>query len=320
MSQPLLSIVVPVYNTEKYLIRCIDSLLNQSYTNLEIIIVNDGSSDNSHNLIMDCYSLTPKIKYIPLTNNMGLGNARNIGIQNSNGEYITFVDSDDWVDLDLYTVVLDKLRDNPAEIAVFGVQNEYDNLKSSTYRYNYLFENKISSNQAMRLLTKEQNNNYFISTVVWNKVYRTDVIKNNQLLFLNNSYWEDDIFSFEVLMQINNVQIVPGVFYHYYNRPYSITNCITKKHIDDLFFSFNHLKNKLNTNNTNQAYTQAFTALLDKCVCFLIDMIFKNENDISNQKKYIAYLMDSLIKNYSFNDIFEYLDIQRIKRLFNYTI
>lgn len=320
MSQPLLSIVVPVYNTEKYLIRCIDSLLNQSYTNLEIIIVNDGSSDNSHKLIMDCYSPISKIKYIPLANNMGLGYARNIGMQNSNGEYITFVDSDDWVDLDLYKVVLDKLKDNPAEIAVFGVQNEYDNFKSSSYRYNYLFENRISSNQAMRLLTKEQNNNYFISTVVWNKVYRTDVIKNNQLLFLNNSYWEDDIFSFEVLMQINNVQIVPSVFYHYYNRPYSITNCITKKHIDDLISSFNYLKNQLNTKNTNTAYTQAFAALLDKCVCFLIDMIFKNESDISNQKNYIAYLMDSLIKNYSFNDIFEYLDIQRIKRLFNYTI
>ena len=315
-SNPILSIIVPIYNTGKYLRRCIDSLLNQSYKNIEIILINDGSTDDSDYIINTYYKKLPQIEYIKLENNKGLGNARNTGIQLAKGNYITFVDSDDWVDLDLYKMVMNNLLNGEADIAVFGVKNEFENLKTSSYRYKYLFENMITAHQALGLLTKEQNNNYFISTVVWNKIYKSNVIKEHNLLFLDNSYWEDDIFSFEVLLNIDSVLIVPDIYYHYYNRPTSITNNISKKHIDDLIFSFNHLNNKLKEEGLLEKYSSQFKALFDKCICFLGELIFKNESNVSNQKKYISYLIEELTKVFTIKEIIDYLDIQRLKHMF----
>ena len=126
-----LSIIVPIYNTSRYLDQCLNSLLNQSLKNIEIILINDGSTDASHRIIEKDFQKIPNIKYVQLKENKGLGNARNIGISMAQGEYLTFVDSDDWVDLDLYKVVIDKLKNSDAEIAIYGIINEFTNLKSS---------------------------------------------------------------------------------------------------------------------------------------------------------------------------------------------
>ena len=320
MMEITLSIIVPIYNTSHYLDKCLNSLLNQSLKNIEIILINDGSTDASHHIIEKNFQKIPNIKYVQLKENKGLGNARNIGISMAQGEYLTFVDSDDWVDLDLYKVVIDKLKNSDAEIAIYGIINEFTNQKSSCIRYQYLFDNTINNEQALRLLAKSQNNNYFLSAVVWNKVYRTSVLKNNNLKFLIDSYWEDDIFSFEVLLQVEQVLIVPEVYYHYYNRPNSITNCISQKHIDDLTLSFNYLKKKLKKNGIWEKYQFEFNALTDKCICYLSELIFKNENNVAYQKKYIIYLLEQLIKNFSIKEIISYLDTYRIRKIFNHTI
>lgn len=317
MKEITLSIIVPIYNTSLFLEKCLNTLINQSLKNIEIIIINDGSTDGSHKIIENNFIKIPNIKYVSLKENNGLGNARNIGIAMAQGKYLTFVDSDDWVDLDLYKVVIDKLENSDAEIAIFGIINEFTNQKSSCFRYKYIFDNTIDNEQALRLLSKLQNNNYYISAVVWNKVYRASVIKNNNLKFLTDSYWEDDIFSFEILLHIKQVLIVPEVYYHYYNRPNSITNCISKKHIDDLVLSFNYLKKKLKKNGVWKKHQFQFNALADKCICYLSELIFMNENNVTYQKRYITYLLEQLVKNYSIKEIITYLDTHRIRKLFN---
>ena len=115
-----LSIIVPVFNVGCLVKRCIESLINQSYTNIEIIIVNDGSTDDSIKFI-EPYLNNPRIKYFTQTNK-GLGEARNVGIRNASGTLITFVDSDDWVDLDLYGIMINNMEKNEADIAICGVK------------------------------------------------------------------------------------------------------------------------------------------------------------------------------------------------------
>lgn len=306
-----LSVIIPVYNTEKYIGRCLNSIINQSLLDLEIIVVNDASPDNSDSVIQS-YLNDKRIKYFKLNQNYGLGHARNVGLNIATGEYITFIDSDDWIDLDAYHNMVASIERNDADIAICGIKNEYSNSSLSTIRHNYSIENVISSEMALSLLCKTVSNNYYISSVVWNKIYRSSLI--DKLKFLDNSFWEDDIFTFIVLTLARNVVLVPGIHCHYFNRTNSITRDISKKHIDDLIDSFVYLKNELE--ERYELFRPHYEALLDKCMCFVANMIFYNEPDVSIQKTYFMYLFNRFLSDFSLSDVIKYIDNKRIMRLF----
>lgn len=312
---PKLSVIVPVYNVGHLVKKCLDTLINQSYKNIEIIIINDGSTDDSKKYI-DIYSEKSNIILIDLCNNQGLGNARNIGINHSTGEYITFVDSDDWIDLDLYSELIKSIEERDADVAICGIKNEYTNWISSEYRYNYKYGNQIDSDMAIKLLSNYGENNYRISPVVWNKIYRTSVIKNNNIEFLKNSYWEDDIFSFQVMLFAKSVIVVPSVYYHYSQRNGSITKDFSKKHIIDLIDSFVYLKSFLLESqlwDNNEGYYRAY---LDRAISSMINMLCQNEKSTLRQKEYLTMFFKLYSEEFSIEDTIEYLDVNRIKRLF----
>lgn len=127
----LISIIVPVYNVEKYLNKCIDSIINQTYKNIEIILVDDGSTDNSGKICDEYLLRDSRIKVIH-KNNGGLSSARNEGINISSGEYIGFVDSDDWVEPNMYEEMYKKILYSNADIVDCGYWKEYEN-KSIKY-------------------------------------------------------------------------------------------------------------------------------------------------------------------------------------------
>lgn len=315
MDKYLLSIIVPVYNTSQYLVRCLNSLINQSLTDIEIIIINDGSTDQSDEIIKQ-YLVHSNITYVKLGKNMGLGYARNFGVEKSSGKYIAFVDSDDWVDLDFFKILTDTITRDNTDIVVGGVKNEWNNINSTSLRYDYVYPNIITANQALDLLTKSTNNNYFISPVVWNKIYKRELLFFNQLCFIDNSYWEDDIFSFKAISYARNISLVPNIYYHYYQRDTSIMNSISKKHIDDLLMSFKQLKNSIINKKLNATIAQ-YQAMFDRCACTLIKMIDNNEKDTNIKKKYIIYFLEEFTKYFSLKDAINYLDNNRIIGLFN---
>jgi glycosyltransferase involved in cell wall biosynthesis len=315
MEKCLLSIIVPVYNTSQYLVRCLNSLINQSVSDSEIIIINDGSTDQSDEIIKQ-YLAYCNITYIKLEKNMGLGYARNLGIERSSGKYIAFLDSDDWIDLDFFKVLTDTITRDCTDIVVGGVKNEWNNINSTSLRYDYTYHNIITANQALDLLTKSTNNNYFISPVVWNKIYKRELLSFNQLKFIDNSYWEDDIFSFKAISYAHKISLVPQIYYHYYQRDSSIMNSISRKHIDDLLMSFKQLKSSVIDNNSNATITH-YQAMFDRCVCTLIKMIDNNEKDANLKKKYIIYFIEEFTKQFSLKEAINYLDNNRIMRLFN---
>lgn len=310
-----LSIVIPVYNVGSLVKKCVESLINQSFTDIEILIINDGSTDDSM-IFIEPYLKNVKIKYY-CQNNQGLGAARNVGIEQSTGEFITFVDSDDWVDLDLYKVMINKLENNESDIAICGVKNEYINFLCSEERYGYEFCNTLNNYTALNILSRCENNNYMISPVVWNKVYRKSIIMDNNIRFLKNSYWEDDIFSFQIFMWAKKISIVPNVYYHYFYRENSITNDFSKKHIDDIVVSFKELylyveKNKLENLDTKLMVNSYF----DRAISSMLRMLFCNEPSIKKQKDYIIYFYDKFSKTFSMSEAISYLDISRIRKFF----
>lgn len=133
MDYPLISVIVPVYNVEKYLKRCVDSLLSQTYPNIEIILVNDGSTDGSWNICREFANSKPNVIALSKPNG-GQSSARNLGVGIAHGDYIGFIDSDDWIEPDMYEYLYELLQTNNAQIAQINYEYAYDSHHRTTLR------------------------------------------------------------------------------------------------------------------------------------------------------------------------------------------
>ncbi len=181
-----ISIIVPIYNAEKYLKKCIDSLVNQTKKELEIILVNDGSTDNSERIIKEYKD--KRIKYFK-NKNQGIGKTRNFGIEQATGKYLMFVDSDDYIEKNMCKLMFDKAFSNSLDIVVCDYYkvtgNEMKEEKIKDYKNTTLKENPS-------LLLE-------INLAPWNKLYKTDLIKKNNIKFIENLKYEDAPFVCEAL-------------------------------------------------------------------------------------------------------------------------
>ncbi len=313
----ILSVVVPVYNAASTLDRCLLSLLNQSLKNIEIICVNDCSTDSSQNILLTYHNKYPdKVIYAKTDERCGPGGARNYGISLARGRYIGFVDGDDWIDSSLYSVVIAQAVEQYADIAVFGVIDEFENPSSSKIRYEYRFPNSIDHTFALHLLTRTYNNDIFISPMVCQKVYRREFLQAMNLRFPADNYFEDDFFSFRCFLYESKIIIVPRVYYHYYQRPNSITHTFSKKHINDLVQLTADLKSMLIKENIWERNKLDYYAFCTKCIRSAVNTLFIAEPNIQIQKNYISYLISQLQTKISIDEWLDYMDIQAIKRLF----
>jgi len=211
---PEISIIIPIYNSEQYLSQCIESILTQTYINFELILIDDGSSDKSPE-ICDVYARKDnRIKIIHKSNG-GVSSARNIGINNAIGNWITFIDSDDWVNTD-YLYLLVKAIDNKNMLIIQGLNRFLKNDDNSTIvdLGNHIFP----SNSYYDLFSKMELCNYGYSVA---KLYNREVINQNNIRFdedINHS--EDMIFMLEYLLKIKTVKFISNSNYNYreYNQ------------------------------------------------------------------------------------------------------
>lgn len=203
MQQPKVSVIVPVYNVEKYLKQCLDSIVNQTYKNLEIIIVNDGTKDNSMKIVEE-YLQDKRIKVINKENG-GLSSARNRGIEEATGEYISFVDSDDYIDLNLYNTIVSEMLSRE-EIYIFN----YNRYKE---KINYLESNVLN----LKKMKKIPQNLLFrtINGECWNKVYKTSFIRENNLKFPEGMIYEDMFWEIDTLHFVKRVKLIDFTGYTY---------------------------------------------------------------------------------------------------------
>ena len=312
MGEIELSIIVPIYNVEKYLPICLDSIINQTFKNWELILVDDASTDNSSEIIRAYASKYNEILPVFLEHNTGVGNARNKGLEIANGRYIGFVDADDWIDQNFYQVLITSILKDNSEIAICGVKTEHLNAKCSTYRYRYMDSNCIDHNYALRLLTNSQNIDQFISPIVSNKIYLASFLKEHNLLFDPCKSFQDDFFTFFCLVYANKISLVPDVYYHYFQRPNSITHIFSKRLVNDCLDILMQIKNKLIEENLFPTYYQEYYSFFERCLSSLLKMLHTRENDNHLQKKYLEYIFTECFKRFSAKEIIQYIDNQRI--------
>ena len=183
---PDISIIVPIYNAEKYLNKCIDSLVNQTKKEIELILINDGSTDNSENVIKSYKD--KRIKYFK-NKNQGIGKTRNFGIDKATGKYIIFVDSDDYLDLNACEELYKKIEKEKADLVVCDFYRDIDgNL-----------EEVIIPSFDTSSLKENKNLLLDINLAPWNKIYKTKLIKDNNIKFIENLKYEDAPFVVDVI-------------------------------------------------------------------------------------------------------------------------
>lgn len=235
----MISIIVPVYNVEKYLSQCLDSLMNQTYRDLEIICVNDGSTDESL-AILEQYAAKDERLRIITQDNQGVSCARNMGMQEAKGDWIMFVDSDDWIETDCCQMVLDVTQDT--ELVLFPYVREYRN---SSAPKRFLGNEEIEFDETNihqlyeRLIApkgkelRHPDNIDSLSTP-WGKLYCSEIIRDYHLSFVSTDEigTEDLLFNVEYLKYVHRAFYLPESLYHYRKSTLSTLSSLYKENLD----------------------------------------------------------------------------------------
>lgn len=280
----LLSVIVPVYNTEKYLNRCLHSIINQTYTNLEIIIVDDCSTDSS---LSFCKEIQKEDSRVIVVSNYckGVSSARNCGLNLAKGKYLTFVDSDDYLELDTYEKVINNIGD--CDACFFGYYEEFEDQNSKTV-FSPLKTGIVKRNEAILNCMFPNENCYFTS--VCNKIFVKEKVKS---LFFDDSFavGEDEVWLVQAILEMSKVFLYNRPFYHYIQRPDSTTHSAEK--ISNNWKSHLMAKEKViqlvsqNNNNYDSIVAKEYNDLFNLYVnLYLVDGYNESQDFYNRIKKY----------------------------------
>lgn len=267
------SVIVPAYNTKDYMEECLDSILNQTIDEIEILVVDDGSTDGTTDIIKKYEKKYPeKIKafYKP---NGGQAEARNVGLSHATGEYLGFVDSDDWIDPEMYLEMYDKAKSENADIVICDTTDHYADRQ--VYHHASQFEDKFS-----------------VTPSACNKIFRREFVGN--MIFPVGIWYEDFEFTTKNLMKTENISVIHKSFYHCHCRQVStMTNNNSEKNLD-IITVFEHLTEFANENSMQDQYKETFEYLhIDH---ILISTINRLEQQKSNNKKAVIKTMRKSVK------------------------
>lgn len=243
-----ISVIVPVYNTAQFLPRCLNSILDQTYNNLEIICVNDGSTDNSAGILKEYEKKDSRIKILA-QKNQGLSGARNTGLKKATGDYITFVDSDDEIESKMIESLLDAIKSTNSDIAVCSFKETYSNNKTKSFLH--INQRKIYTTiSALKSMLKEENFNLTATM----KLFAKHTIEN--LEFPIGMLHEDVGFTYKAFMKAQKITFIPKDYYIYHHHDNSIITkfnnhkfnliTLTDKMCDDIDSKYPKLKNVTN--------------------------------------------------------------------------
>lgn len=304
MPTPLVSVIVPIYNVENYLARCISSITNQTYLNLEIICIDDLSLDNSLTVLKNLQKSDSRIKILYHDKNRGLGGARNTGINAASGEFICFIDSDDEIEENYISDLLESMTKHNADMVfcdLIHIDTSSVNLrhKKPFHDFDVAFD-CYDAQKDLRSLVD-------IWPSAWNKLYRTEIIKKNKIYYRENELYEDHAFYYRYLSVAKKIYYLPKSLYRYrIKRPGQITSEASPR-IFDIFSVLTQLRDILKTTLTESS---AFSMLYSRiCLRLLFERYVTLKTNSSLRKEFVG-------KSRDFLNQFEFKDIKKSKDCF----
>ena len=330
------SLIIPVYNVEPYLRQCLDSVINQTFKDIEIILINDCSSDNSLQIIKEYQQKDKRIILIDLQENKGLGNARNEGLKISKGEYIAFVDSDDWVTIDYVETLYKTIKENNVDLAIANIST-YNNITGETkhIKFPQIIYNNPNTKNIKAIMLKQR--------MIWSscsKIYKKDFVFNNNIFF-KQTLMEDILFNYEIILKSDNIIITDKNLYYYRIKRSSSIMEDKNNRIYPCLNVFKNIKQMLIDNNKYEEFKTSFYSYgylffaaeievsnlsvkeLNKIICELKNVIFNDKkitliyNDETFVYKCRLFLFDLCLK-YNISYVFVGKAIRNFLNLFKY--
>ena len=268
------SVIVPVYNVEKYLSKCLDSLVNQTLKDIEIIVVNDGTKDNSQDIIDEYVKKYPKLIKSYIKENGGQGSARNLGIENATGEYIGFIDSDDYIEKDMFEKLYKKAKAKDFDIAICNINFVYDDGKIIPFKTNVYKD----------MFEKEELKKHMIDIypIVCNKIYKKEIFKDSKLRFKEKVWFEDVEILHKLVPFVKSIGLVDEQLYNYLQREGSVTNTFDKK-LYDYIDNWNGIIEFYKKNNLYDEYKKELEYTY---VRYLYATFIKRATNYNDKKEY----------------------------------
>ena len=246
----LISVIIPVYNVEEYLRECIDSVLSQTYENYEIILVDDGSTDNSGKICDEYAEKNNKITVIHKENG-GLSDARNTGLSLANGEYIYFLDSDDYIIPETFAELVSAIKKDNSDFVFFDAKSFEDENKSFNIEQRYVRKKKYETAKGEEVLTQLLNNKEYHSSVPLCFI-KKELLEKEKLNFINGIFYEDTIFTYKLFMLASSVSYCSKpLYYRRYRNASIMTTKKNKRYFDSIcrvyeeVLNFSKKENKL---------------------------------------------------------------------------
>lgn len=258
----MISVIVPIYKVEQYIAQCLDSIVNQTYKDLEILCIDDCGTDKSMEIVESYAAGDERIKIIRHEKNKGLGCARNTGLEHATGKYIACVDSDDWIDVTMLEKAVEKLEELDLDSVWVKVNTylEQEDRYSTDNYYKGLFEQKGGIIE----ITKDNINSFPVNA--WNKVYRADFIKQNKIHWSKGLLYEDLEFYYQFYTKSHKTYLIDELLYFYRWRTSSIMNQTNagKCRCEDIYDVTKNIYDYLLRENIFEDYKIPFFRILER--------------------------------------------------------
>ncbi len=277
--KPILSIVIPAYNVENTIERCIESIVcDYTHEKIEIIIIIDDGSIDETGCICDKYEELYNYIHVIHKNNEGQGIARNLGIEKSNGTYITFIDSDDYIKKEAIDKILNDLEKEHYDLVIYNWK-KICNIEKNTDNISYEYEANINNYNEIFSLFSKKNKNLNIGSGVWNKFYRLDTILQNNIRFTSERkvFSEDFLFNITYSKYISNFKCSPIKYYNYL--------------VNDSSYCHTYQKNYLHR------VKQMYNCIINEDIFELLDL--ENKNELN--KRFFDYIKSCIIQEFMYN-------------------
>lgn len=320
MENKLISVIVPVYKAEKYLDRCVESIVSQTYKNLEIILVDDGSPDNCPQMCDKWAEKDSRVKVIHKKNG-GASSARVAGINKAAGEYIGFVDSDDWIEKDMYEYLIHLAMDNDAQVACAAFRDVDINT------FDISFEDNNS--ELLKIYGFKDIIRYMNEDCLWsmcNKIYSRELFKYAPEFTDRLSFSEDAMYNYFLYKNTKKLVASNKIKYNYFRHEESaIAGCITYSLIDDSMLAYKIIDDDFDKNSDAYPYAVANKVKNDM---FLINSVIRNQKCLDRYQvlrkdilKYKKYIFDKKYRDvYCFRHRFGVFLLQYAPKIYDQTI
>ena len=293
---PKVSVILAVYNVAPYLHRSLDCLINQTLKDIEIICIDDCSTDNSFEILKEYAKKDNRIIIGKSPQNRGAAFVRNIGLKAAKGEYLGFIDPDDAVDLNYFETLYNSAKEKNVDVVKCGIKSVYPDGREEIGHLN----DEI----------KENNISYLFNYEWTTAIYKTDFIKENNITFPEEcKKAQDDVFLARVIFKHALLEVIDGVFYYYYRREGSLDSSnIPLQSIKSALISTGLVLKEINSSNLNKSQPDLYIKLYNRRLCAIFRNLFQND-------MYEAQCMcaEALVKYY-----FQCLDVEALKKEFSY--